>query len=169
METLYRYGDEFYTIKELEEMLSSKSSEDRKFSEDIIAHGILAEIMKQGKKPIVGRKLKKLAETEYVQHEYDLYGLKEHLINRKRVRRLNSAAGLFANSFSRTDLHNGESFLDQLLHDTLGYSYPVSESDDMKLVDFERLTEEQCIALAKNFKRIMRKKEAIPMDEGRAR
>ena len=161
----YHFNGESYTATEIVKMGRSLSHDSEKHFRDSVDQWILAQILERGGLPRVAKKIEKIAEINQMIHSTlgytNLSERKKASLNRSYVRRLDRFD-------ASLDIHNCTLFLEHLIRSTFG---PISavplearDKDDWSIgiVDYFSMTDEQCAALAANFKRAMKRKPLVP-------
>ena len=164
----YRYGDKKYNIEEISRKLYRTQDEKRPYVLNCLNQYCLADILERGGMPIVAKKIRTIADSSYKLNE-SKYTQKIHdKAEKKYNSKIKSATGLGGKlkqkHYKSISLGDTERFLDELLSGTFGFNnYPVSVANELgevvKLVDLCELSQEECEAVAKNYKRFMWSKE----------
>lgn len=171
----YFYDNEYYSIKEISEMYRKLNPSLKKEFKDSISHFILLEILKKCN-----------YDERYIELIESLAGIEASLIdmygadcgtpmlalrgmyNRNLKKLINLTGKLVTRDDDRINrFENGEWLLNNLVCLTIGSSFEKDIIDDLFLIDYNTLTEEECLAISDNFIRNMRDEEIVFYDISR--
>ena len=164
----YKFDGEMYSAKEIIDMGKMRMISDIKPFRDSVDQWILAQILYRGGMPRMAKKIEKIATDHQAvvgRLRYSTSSERQKIRSHKRYCRK-----IDRFRYISISLHNGSSFLRDLLNDTLDFHdiprEEVSHDNNFPrgLVDYSSLTTEQCEAIAKNFKRKLKGKSMISMD-----
>lgn len=168
-EKFYYYNKEYYTVGELYEKYKKLSKEQKKRFRDTLAHFALVEIMKKchyDERIMIC--ILELADTEVLrirQQGIDcgVVSLALEKMYKTDLRTLLNLTGKLAVSNDRrmNDFKNGEWLLNNIICLTIGYSYEKEIIDDLFIIDYNSLSEDECLAISDNFVRCMKEEEIV--------
>ena len=164
------YDYRYWTLEEISEMYKSLAPEKKKLFRDSLAHYTLAEILRKcdydrslihtvwelagdeaDRMNLIGSDCGRVLlgyERKYNSKLRKLINLIGKIVNKDDDSRMNRFA-------------NGEWFLNNLVRLTIGSSFEKITIDDLTLIDYNSISEEECHAIADNFVRNMRNEEII--------
>ena len=168
-ENFYFYHTEYYTSDELYEKYKRLPSEQRKRFRDTLAHFSLVEIMKKCDydERIIDCILD-LADTEV--SRIRLYGSDCGVVSlaleksyKTDLRRLLNLTGKLskADDSRMNTFKNGEWLLNNLVCLTIGSSFEKEIIGDLFIIDYNSLSEDECLAISDNFVRCMKEEEIV--------
>ena len=167
---VYFYYGEYLTLKEIYEKYKKLEKEQQKPFRDCLAHFSLLEILKKcnyDERYI--DIINDLAETEAA--IINMYGsdcgtpiLALRGMYRRNLRKLINLTGKIAydNEDIRMNIfQNGEWLLNYIVCLTMGSSFEKDVVDDLVLIDYNSLLEDECQAVSDNFVRCLRSEEIV--------
>ena len=162
-EKIYKYGDSYYSFKEMYEIYNRTFPTKKKQFKDCIAHYILSEIFRKCDLVKEANNIEAIADIE--KNNLNIKPSKmSRFINEKeyllRVKFLFGISGLI-NKYKVSEFVNGEWLLERLVSLTIGSSYEKNEYDEFSLIDYNSLSKDECMAIIDNYKRNIRGEEIV--------
>ena len=164
---IYLYNNYYYSLEEIHEIYNKIPLEKKKEFKDTLAHYTLLEIMDKCNYDKKIRELvASLADTEAAL--IGMYGsvcgtpmLALRGMHRRNVRKLINLTGkLVSSDDNRINIfENGEWLLNNLVCLTIGSSFEKDTIDDLFIINYNLLTEDECLAISNNFVRYMKCEE----------
>ena len=175
MDNTYFYDDRYYTLEEINEKYQKVSEGQKKLFRDTLAHFTLAGILVYGHydERYIDSILK-LARIEAA--IIDLYGSDCGVVSlalkgqyERELRRLINLTGkLVSENDNRIqEFKNGEWLLNKIICLTIGSSYEKEIIGDLFLVNYDLLSDDECLAIADNFVRNMKGEEIVFYNESK--
>lgn len=166
---IYLYNRYYYSLDEIKDMYESIPFEQKKSFKDAIAHYTLLEILDRCNYDKRVRELiESLADTEAAL--IGMYGsdcgtpmLALRGMYERNIKKLINLTGkLVTKDDNRINIFkNGEWLLNNLVCLTIGSSFEKDIIDDLFLINYNFLTEDECLAISDNFIRNMRGEEIV--------
>lgn len=169
-EKYYFYDYKYWSLEEISTMYKRLSFDKKKLFRDSLAHYTLAEILK---KCNYNRSIIHTV-CEIAGEEVDRINLIGTDCGRpllgydrrfkSKIRKLINLTGKLVNKDDDSRMNrfiNGEWFLNNLVCLTIGSSFEKNIIDDLILIDYNSIGEEECLAIADNFIRDMRNEEIV--------
>lgn len=166
----YFYDNKYLTLDEISELYKRLSYDKKKIFKDSMAHYTLAEILRRCNYD------KRMINTilEIAGDEVDrmnligtdcgrpLLGYERRY--KSKLRKLINLTGKIVNKDDDSRMNrfiNGEWFLNNLVCLTIGSSFEKDIIDDLVLIDYNFIGEDECLAIADNFVRNMNDEEIV--------
>ena len=175
MENKVYYNNYYYTLEEILDMYKKLEQEQKKDFRDTLAHYSLVQILEKAN-----------YDVRMIEGVLDLAGIEAAIINmygsdcgtpilalrglyKRNLRKLINLTGkLVSVNDQRIDKFiNGEWLLSNLVCQTIGSNFEKVVVDDLFLIDYNSLSEDECLAISDNFVRDMRDEEIIAYDKFR--
>ncbi len=158
---IYRYGDKYYSIEELYEIYNKIHFDNKKAFKDCLCHYILSEIFK--KAGINSNDILSIANIEYKYINGNLSKINKFINDEKYSLLIKKIFGLKSviKKYKVSEFINGEWILNKLISQTLGSGVKKDIIDNLELIDYTTLTEEECLEITKNFRRNINDEEII--------
>lgn len=150
----YELRGELYTIGEISRIISHNSGAQ---IENVIGYRVLSQILSRGGMPLLGRKFAKIGDLfeDSITGYYSTGTERQQARSRKKyVRKLKKIT-----KRKHLLIHNTAFYLRDLLQGTLVNSHYYMKNDIVKVYE---LSDEQCVAIANNFKRDIKGKSRLP-------
>ena len=160
-EKIYKYGDNYYDIEEIYDLESRMTVIKRKAFRDCISHNILAQIFRRSNLDKEATIIESIADLEKTKIDKNLSKAESVIYNTKYsfyVTKLFLMTGRFE-KFKTSEFSNGGWLLSRLVSLTIGSGYPVCSYNDLSIIDYTALTEDECKAIADNYRRNIRGEE----------